>query len=210
MPDCVKLDKCESGTYNKILFVGEHNIHCIDIISAIWLVYNEFVFLEWNAVMKKEVWARIQRESQKKYKWMWLTFSRKCWPHRWSFQGSSPVLSSRMRNLRWKLRSLLRLGNRRWMVSWSIRLDWERALEYFYVFPCWRENKVAEKGAHLHYLKILNIFTLCIQDFLDYMFALCILTCGGKWDKRIGQWVKWGVSWDRGRRRWWVLECIWW
>ena len=35
-------------TYNKILFVGKHNIHCVNIISAIWLVYNEFVFLEWK------------------------------------------------------------------------------------------------------------------------------------------------------------------
>lgn len=35
-------------TYNKILFVREHDIHCVDIISAIWFVYNELVFLEWN------------------------------------------------------------------------------------------------------------------------------------------------------------------
>jgi hypothetical protein len=50
MAGCVKLDSVRSRekTYNKILFVGEHNIHCVDIISAIWLVYNEFVFLEWN------------------------------------------------------------------------------------------------------------------------------------------------------------------
>jgi hypothetical protein len=129
---CAIVWEWEIKTYNKILFIGQHNIHCIDIISAVWLVYNEFVFLEWNEVTK-EVWARIQRESQKKYN-KWLTFSRKCWPHRWSFQDNSPVLSSRMRYFRWKLRSLLRLGNRRWMVSWSIRLDCERALEYFYVY----------------------------------------------------------------------------
>jgi hypothetical protein len=34
-----------------------------------------------------------------------------------------------------------------------------------------RIEKVAEKSAHLHYLEILNIFTFCIQDFLDNMVA---------------------------------------
>ena len=156
---------------------------------------------------------RIQRESQKKYMGYskWLTFSRKSWPHRWSFQASSPVLSSRIRNLRWKLRSLLRLGNRRWMVSWSIKLDCERALEYFYVFPCrWEDKESRRESAHLHYLEILNIFPFCIQDFLDNMVAFCILTGCWKWDECICQWIIRGASWDRGRRRGLVLECVGW
>lgn len=46
-----------------------------------------------------------------------LTFSMKGRPQRWSCHGASAVLSRRIRNLRWKFRSLLRLGKRRWIVS---------------------------------------------------------------------------------------------
>jgi hypothetical protein len=50
MAGSVKLDSVgwREKTYNKILFVRKHDIHCVDIISAIRLVYDEFVFLEWN------------------------------------------------------------------------------------------------------------------------------------------------------------------
>lgn len=40
------------------------------------------------------------------------------------------MLSSLMRNLRWKLSNLLRLGKRRWIVSWSMVFVWIKAFEY--------------------------------------------------------------------------------
>jgi hypothetical protein len=33
-------------------------------------------------------------------------------------------------------------------------------------------KKVGEKSAHLHYLEILDVFTFCIQYFLDDMVTL--------------------------------------
>jgi hypothetical protein len=64
---------CETGkrkkTHDKVLFVGEHNIHCVDIISAIGLIYNEFVFLEGNIkeVSKEGQCERVQWEAQNEY-----------------------------------------------------------------------------------------------------------------------------------------------
>ena len=46
--DCAKAGIVRMKTYDKILFVGKHNFHCVDIISAIGFVYNEFVFLQGN------------------------------------------------------------------------------------------------------------------------------------------------------------------
>lgn len=45
------------------------------------------------------------------------TFSMNGTPHDWSLGDNSAILSSLMRNLRWKLRSLFKPGNRRWRVS---------------------------------------------------------------------------------------------
>ena len=60
------------------------------------------------------------------------------------------------------------------MVSWSIKLDSARALEYFYVFAmsAGKTKRVVEKSAHLHHLEILNIFTFCIQNFFDKVMVM--------------------------------------
>jgi hypothetical protein len=70
-----------------------------------------------------------------------------------------------MRNLRWKLRSLLRLGKRRWIVSWSIILFCDKAVEYFWRVVVSKQCGGDMGGTYLNDLEILDILALSLDHF---------------------------------------------
>lgn len=83
-----------------------------------------------NNSVKNNARARLSVSASKQGKRDVRTNSTNGEPHCLSFQGSSHILSSFIKNRRWKLRSLLRPGNSRCIVSWSIVFDCAAAVAY--------------------------------------------------------------------------------
>ena len=110
--------------------------------------------------------------------------SMKSWPHRCSFHGNSATPSSLIRNRRWKSKSLLSPGNRRWIVSWSMALLDLRAAAYRcgadrhvrYQTRPRSATEVEVAPAYLHVFQILHILSLRLHEFSDDIVASRLLS----------------------------------